>query len=140
MCDKHWTDEQLVARLYGLGPEDGHLDVCEPCAQRWETFRRRHESIRPAEMEAPEEYLAAQRRAIFARLGEKRRRFPRVLVPVLASILLAGIIVVYRASLAPPPTVDKVSDSQLFEDVFRRVSDTEPNAVVPIRSLFEEPK
>jgi hypothetical protein len=140
MYDRHWSDEQLVARLYGIGPEDGHLEVCPSCARRWEAIRCRYESLRPAAIDVPEEYLAAQRRAIRARLGAKRHPFPRVLVPVLVTLLLAAIVIVYKPAPTPPPAAEKASDSQLFDDVFRMVSGTEPNAIGPIRSLFEEQK
>jgi hypothetical protein len=140
MYDKHWSDEELVARLYGVGPDDGHIDVCESCARRWEAVRCRHESLRPAGIEVSGEFLAAQRRAIHARLREKRPPFRRVLVPVLVTLLLAGILIVYRPAPQEPPAVEQVSDSQLFDDVFRMVSGTEPSAVGPIRSLFEEQK
>jgi hypothetical protein len=140
MYDKHWSDEQLVARLYGIGPEDGHLDVCPSCAKRWEAMRCRYESLRPAGIDLSDEYLAAQRRAIQARLGERRHTLPRVLVPVLVTLLLAMIVIVYRPVPTPPPAEVKVSDSQLFDDVFKRVSGTEPSAIGPIRSLFEEQK
>jgi hypothetical protein len=140
MCDKHWSDEQLVARLYGIGPEDSHLELCPSCAKRWEAIRLAYENARPSAIEMSDEYFAAQRRAIRTRLGRKRRTVPRVLVPVLVTLLLAAIVIVYKPSHKPPPTADEISDSQLFEDVFRRVSGTEPSAVVPIRSLFEEQK
>jgi hypothetical protein len=140
MYDKHWSDEQLVARLYGVGPEDGHVEACPSCARRWEAMRRRHESLRPAGIDVSDEYLAAQRRAIRARLGEKRHVLPRVLVPVLVTLLLAMITIVYRSAPEPPQPEQKISDSQLFDDVFKRISGTEPNAIGPIRSLFEEQK
>jgi hypothetical protein len=140
MYDKHWSDEELVARLYGVGPEDGHLGVCDSCARRWEAIRCRYESLRPAGIEVSGEFLAAQRRAIHARLCEKRHPFPRVLVPVLVTLLLAAIVIVYRPAPESLPPAEKVSDAQLFDDVFRMVSDPAPSAVGPIRSLFEEQK
>ncbi len=140
MYSEHWSDDHLIDRLYGIGPEDGHLEKCPPCARRWEAIRRRSESLRQAEIEVSEDHLVAQRRAIRARLGEKRRVLPRVLVPVLATLLLAAIVILDRHAPAPRPAVDKVSDAQLFDDVFNRISGTEPNAMGPIRSLFEEKK
>ncbi len=141
MHDRHWTDDELVARLYGIGPQNGHLDGCPSCAGRFEEISQKHRSFRPAEVDLSEEWLAAQRRAIYGQLGERKRSFPRVLVPVLATLLLAFAIIVYRPArthVAPP--ANRVSDSQLFEDVFRSVSDPSPSAVGPIRSLFEEQK
>ena len=140
MYDKHWSDEEFVARLYGVGPEDGHLDVCESCARRWEAILGRYEKLRPVGIEVSGEFLAAQTRAIHARLREKRHSFPRVLIPVLVTLLLAAVMIVYRPAPESPPPVKKVSDAQLFEDLFSRLSDPAPSAVGPIRSLFEEQK
>jgi hypothetical protein len=140
MYDKHWSDEQLVSHLYGVGPEDGHLETCPSCVQRWELVRRRHENRRSACAEVPAELLAAQRRAIQAGLGEKRHSFRRVLVPVLVTVLLAVVVILSRHAPTPPPAAEKVTDSQLFDDVFSKVSGTEPIAISPIRSLFEERK
>ncbi len=141
MHDRHWTDDELVARLYGIGLQNGHLDGCPSCAGRFEEIRRKNRSMRPAEVDLPEEQLAAQRRAIYARLGEPRRSLSRVLVPVLATLLLVSAIIVNRPARTPvPPPATDISDSQLFEDVFRSVSDSAPSAVEPIRSLFEEQK
>ena len=140
MYDKHWSDEELVARLYGVGPEGDHLEVCDTCARRWEAIRSRYESLRPSGIEVSGKFLAAQRRAIHARLREKRHSFPRMLVPVLVTLLLATVLMVYRPAPEPPPAKERISDSQLFDDVFRMVSDPAPSAVEPIRSLFEEQK
>jgi hypothetical protein len=140
MRDKHWSDEELVAKLYGVGPEDGHLDECESCARRWEAIRGRHKSLRAPAIEVPETFLAAQRRAIHVRLGEKPHAFPRLLYPVLAALLLAMFLVVKRPPPEEPSPARRIPDSQLFDDVFRIVSDTEPSSIGPIRSLFEEQK
>ncbi len=140
MYTEHWSDDQLIDRLYGIGPEDNHLEKCPSCAQRWEAIRRRNESLRSSEIEVSEEHIVAQRRAIRARLGKKRRVLPKVLVPVLATLLLATIVILNNHTPAPRPVVEKVSDAQLFDDVFNRVSGTEPTAMGPIRSLFEEKK
>jgi hypothetical protein len=140
MYDKHWSDEQLVAQLYGVGPEDGHLDSCPSCAERWQAIRLRYECLRPAGIDISDEHLAAQRRAIRARLGKKRHTLPRVLVPVLVTLLLVMMVMVYRPTPTPQPVAEKVSDAQLFDDVFKRISGTEPSAIGPIRSLFEEQK
>ena len=140
MYVKHWSHEELVSRLYGLGPEDGHLDVCDTCARRFEAMQSRYASLHPAGIEVSGAFLAAQRRAIQARLRERRPSFSRVLVPVLVTLLLAVAVIVYRRAPEPMPPVEHVSDSQLFDDIFSRLSDPAPAAVGPIRSLFEEQK
>ena len=47
MYDKHWSDDDLVARLYGVKPEDPHIRECGFCAQRWESVCSRHVSRLP---------------------------------------------------------------------------------------------
>jgi hypothetical protein len=140
MRDRHWSDEELVARLYGVGPEDGHLDECESCKRRWDMIRNRRKGLSAPAIEVSETFLAAQRRAIQSRLGDKPRPFPRVLVPVLAALLLAVLLVVRRPPPEEPPVAHEIPDSQLFNDVFRMVSEAEPSSIGPIRSLFEEQK
>jgi hypothetical protein len=136
MYGKHWSDADLVARLYDVGPEDDHLAACRSCAQRWEAARLRYESLRPAEIGVSEEFLGAQRRAIHARLEARRPSFRLALIPSLAALLLVVILTVTR----PVPqlkVVDQAADSKVFDDVFKLAASTEPNAVGPIRSLFE---
>ncbi len=145
MYDEHWSDDQLIDRIYGVGPADGHLERCPSCARRWEEFRRRNQSLRQVGIELSDEHLAAQRRAIRARLGERRRVLPHVLVPALVTLLLAAIVILDRRAPEPPQpaapeSAEKISDAQLFGDVFNSISGTEPTAIGPIRSLFEEKK
>jgi hypothetical protein len=140
MRETHWTDEELVSRLYGVGPEDGHIDSCPGCAKRWRAMQSKYASLRPAGIDVPAEFLTAQRRAIHARVHAKRTSVMRMLVPALATLLLAAFAILYRPVPETPLKVDKVSDSQLFDDVFSRVSDPAPTAVGAIRSLFEEQK
>jgi hypothetical protein len=140
MHGNHWANDDFIDHLYGVGPEDGHLEACASCAERWEEIRRRHESFPRAIIDVSHESLAAQRRAIFQRIGNKRHHLPRILVPALATLLLVSFLVVNKPSPSRAPAVNQASDSQLFEEVFRRASTPESTAVGPIRSLFEEQK
>ena len=65
----HWTDEQLIDHLYGVGPADGHLDQCELCRDRLTALEVRRQQVSMAEP-VSDDFLAAQRRAIYARLSE----------------------------------------------------------------------
>jgi hypothetical protein len=140
MYDKHWTDEELFARLYDVRPEDEHLAHCASCAQRLDAIRSRYEKLRPPQIDMSPEFLASQRRAIHARTQAKRHAFPRVLVPAVVTLLLAAILIVHRPASLEPPTKPPISDSELFNDVFNRISDPLPSSAGPIRSLFEEQK
>ena len=140
MCDKHWTDDELIARLYDLQPENDHLAKCVSCAQRLDAIRSKYKELRPPQIDVSPEFLAAQRRAIRQQIHTKRKSLPRILVPVIVSLLLAVIVMVYRPASVTPPTKQQISDTELFDDVFNRISDPLPSSAGPIRSLFEEPK
>lgn len=140
MSKRHWSDDDFVARIYGVGPEDGHLHECEICRDRWETILRRRESLVSLDVEVPETLLLTQRNAIRNRLEGRRTAFPKVLVPVLVTLLVAVVLVMYRPAERVPPVSKPVSDAELFNDIFETVSETEPTAMQPIRSLFEERK
>jgi hypothetical protein len=140
MYDKHWTDEELFDRLYEVRPEDDHLAQCISCAQRLDAMRGRYEKLRPPQFDVSPEFLAAQRRAIHARTHIKRHAFPRVLVPVVVTLLLVAFVIVHRPVSVKAPVKQPISDSELFNDVFNRISDPLPSSAGPIRSLFEERK
>lgn len=140
MYDKHWTDDELFERLYELGPENDHLVGCSECARKLTVIRMRYEGLRSVQVDVSPEFLAAQRRAIHARIHKKRHTLPKVLVPVIVTTLVAAIVIVHRPSSVVQPVKQPVSDSELFEDVFNRISDPLPTSAGPIRSLFEERK
>ena len=137
MEDKHWNDDVLVERLYGLGAEDDHLERCTDCRQRWEQILARRESVleRPR---APEAFLAAQRQEIFARLEAVTTESP-VLYFAYAAAVTVVLTVAVVFSLPTPEPMPSVasSDTQVFEEAFSMASSAEPQALAPIRGLFE---
>jgi hypothetical protein len=95
-----------------------------------------HEKTRAAEPEVSTEFLAVQRRAIYRRLGEPHHRFSLRWALSLATVLLVlagGLTLERRRSSAP-----SISDEQLFSDLSAMEQRTEPKAIQPIHSLFEE--
>jgi hypothetical protein len=140
MCDKHWTDDELFARLYDVRPEDDHLAKCVSCARRLDAIRSRYGNQQLPQAGVSPEFLAAQRRAIHARIHAKRHSLPRILVPAIVTLLVAAIVIAYRPGSVTPPAKQPISDSELFDDVFHRISDPLPSSAGPIRSLFEEQK
>ena len=38
MSEIHYTDDQLLDRLYEAGRADGHIEQCEECRVRWEAL------------------------------------------------------------------------------------------------------
>jgi hypothetical protein len=96
-----------------------------------------HEKTRgAAEPDVSPEFLAAQRRAIYRRLGEPRHRFSLRWAFSLAMVVLVlagGLTFERRHSSAA-----SISDEQLFSDLSAMEQRTEPQAIQPIHSLFEE--
>ena len=45
----HWTDDQLIAHLYGVGPDDGHLHDCRDCQSRLSVIEGRQKALRSSE-------------------------------------------------------------------------------------------
>jgi hypothetical protein len=160
VSNQHVSDDALVDRLYGLSGEDheAHLAGCADCARRWDEMRRIRVEIN-ARLTGSEpvstEFLAAQRRRIYARLGESPQTGWKkaAWAPALAATALLAIgIAVYRpvpshgaahvgshvtggAQTAPRPDTD---DAQLFADVYSMEQSSEPSVAAPIHTLFED--
>ena len=138
MRNTHWTDDSFLAALYGAAGEDEHVVACVDCRRRLQSLRQRRALLRATELEVSEEFLAAQRRSIQERLVRRPRRRALRFVPVMAAILLLiAVMVTVRHGPEPPKPAAVVSDEKVFEEVFTLVSDPEPQAVAPIRYLFE---
>jgi hypothetical protein len=135
MTKKHLTIDELVDRLYGVGTGD-HLDSCDQCSERFQQLRERRE-MAAEPVSASYEFLAAQRRDIYARMGERpRARMQWVPALAAAACLLAAGVFVNRpvAQVAKPEIVD----TQLFADVYSMQQSMEPLAATPIDALFEQ--
>jgi|MudIll2142460700_1097286.scaffolds.fasta_scaffold367062_2 anti-sigma factor RsiW len=141
MSGKHYSDDELVARLFGLGPADAHLDSCELCSRRWNQIRDRDQFRRRAEIEVPAELLTAQRRAIYARVERNPRkwRLNRLPLPVAAVLLLLLAFVLFRPTPQEQPA-DVISEDQALQDVFTVASRIDPAGLKPVQSLFEVQK
>lgn len=134
---RHLSDEELIERLYGLG-EDPPA-ACEVCRRRWENLLERRRQILLAAPQAPEAWLAEQRRRIYARL-ERAEIFRGALRPAAAlatlGVVLLGVVL-SLPSPEPQPTL-ATNDSQFCTEIYSLVESPEPRATAPIYSLFEE--
>jgi hypothetical protein len=135
----HLTTDELVDRLYGVGAGD-HLNDCAECSELFQQLRERREmAVEPAPVLPG--FLAAQRRSIYARMGEKPQARMRW-VPALAAaacLLAVGVIVrLPEANHAAPAAKAVVVDPQLFADVYSMEQSMEPLAAKPIDALFEQ--
>jgi anti-sigma factor RsiW len=149
--DDHLTNDEMLDQLYGIGGPEGrsHLTECVACAHRYAGFERKRAELAAAgATELAPSVLAAQRRAVYARLGEAPRTQARLgslvgWTPALAAAaLLAMALFLYRPSTpvisrqATPAHAD-LSDDQLFSDVYSIEESAEPRAAAPIQGLFE---
>jgi hypothetical protein len=164
--NRHLTNDELLNRLYGLGEAEGestlHLRECTGCAERWRAFeRRRAETAAWPDLsgDASNEFLAAQRRSIYARLEERSGGIHVRWAPAVAAgfLLAVGVylsipgpgrhVVPQPANAAytsthnrPAPVAHVVhaemSDEQLFSDVYSMEQSAEPRAAVPLHALF----
>ena len=142
MTGKHWSDDELIARLYGIEPSGTHLEECAECAGRWQQLVAARERV-IAEPAVSEERMTALRRATLERIEQPARPAWRPgFAPVLASLaLLLLALVLTLPAPGPQPTMavsSGPSESELFAEIYTTVETTEPAAVAPIRSLFEE--
>lgn len=135
----HWTEEDFNHWLYGLKDDDGHFAECAAC--RGESDRllaiRRQVTAGP---EVEQDFLAAQRRAIYERLDHpSRRAMPMRWVMSLATVVLViGLSVAFlRPNQAPAPIYTH-ADEQLFSDLTSIEQTSEPRAIQPVHNLFEE--
>lgn len=140
----HWTDDQIIASQYDVGPEDNHLQECAECQARLAAMRANRgmlEQSPAADEDVTFEFLAAQRRKIYARLTEPARWWSglrlRLLAPAAAAILaIAGGLLIYEQR---QPAIDnKISDAQLAQEVSTMAQDSEPLPTAPLQELFEE--
>ena len=134
--NRHFSDDELLDLLYGLAGNDDHLENCPECAARSAAFEKRRQELAQPEP-ALAQFLAAQRRAIYSRLGEQPRTRMKW-APALAAVCLLVIgFVVYRP-MAVPPVHSDAADAKLFSDVYSMEQSTEPQAAAPIHELFED--
>lgn len=144
---EHLTRDELIQRLYGMDTGASHLEGCPECGARYQALEARRAELTAPE-EIPADVLAAQRRAIYSRMGEKPNGF-HAWVPALATAALLALgLYVYQPVAHPHqkiaarkviavPKVD-MGDAQLFSEAVSMELTAEPRAVAPMHGLFEE--
>lgn len=148
--NRHWSDEELIGRLYGAGPEDtarlSHLEMCPQCASRRQELERRREAfVESARMSVVDENLLRDQRAsIWRRLEHARRPWVWRMAPAGATaLLLLFALVLHKPTPQYEPVEvavsvqQQVSDEELFNEIASMVNETTPRAVTPVQGLFE---
>lgn len=142
----HLSQDELLDRLYGLGGDGvAHVWECEECSSRLQALERRRAEAAAAAPAVSNEFLMAQRRAVYSRLDEtapgRARWAPAALAVaflLVMSVFLARPHAAYRPAHAPAagPGVE-LNQEQLFSDLYSMEQSVEPRAAAPIHGLFE---
>ena len=136
---KHYSDEELIDRLYGVGREDSHIEECEWCRERWLQLQGQRHTVLEQPAEVPVELLAAQRKKIRERLEGRPVdgwRFHFAPVAAALSVIVLGLML-SKPAPPPPPTLAS-NDSGLYTEIYSMVESSEPLVAQPIDALFEE--
>lgn len=154
--ERHWQDDDLFRKLYGLAPESGvsdrHLAACRGCSGRWEALQLiRAEYLSEAEAGlVPENRLMEQRKSLWVRIDHPRKFWLAKWAPVAATsmMLAAGLVLLHPDRPAPVSQTGQaerqsngaaqISDAELFSDLSAMASPAAPKAAEPIRALFED--
>ena len=135
----HWTEDDFNNWLYGLKTDASHLATCAECRAESERFAAVRRRV-TAEPEVVSDFLAAQRRAIYERIGHPRynRAAVRWAVSLATVILVFGLSVAYLRPSRPAQPIYTHADEQLFSDLTQIEQTSEPRAIQPMHNLFEE--
>jgi hypothetical protein len=140
---QHWTDDQLIAHLYGVGPEDGHLHNCDECQSRLSAMELRRMHIGADAEEVSPAYLVAQRRRIYTALSARESWWARVAVrrwvPAgAAALALAASVFYYSEQRRRHEHQTAISDAQLAQEVSELSEGPEVSPTAPLKALFVE--
>lgn len=146
---KHWTEDEFLHWLYADSDlsaalnEAVHLNECEQCRTRAEQMAatRRQSATAP---EVSWDFLAAQRRSIYSRLGLEagflgsRSIARRWAVAVASLVCILALSLTMLHTWAGKPDLYTSSDEKLFSDLASIEQSSEPRAIRPIHNLFQE--
>jgi hypothetical protein len=136
MAMEHWSDDDLIRRLYDVGPENAaHLEECSDCGERWRQLRERRRAMLP-DGHVPADLLARQRAAIRERLAAPRRI--ATLAPAAAALFLVIAALLLSGPEPGPQPTRASSDAQFFAEIHSIARSAMPRTATPIRALFEE--
>jgi hypothetical protein len=145
LSDMHWTDEQLIAGLYGVGPKGDHLRTCDSCSSRQALLAENRKAVEAAcsnEQGVRDRFFALQRRAICEKLyagetGASLLGWRRWAPVSLAALLLTGGAAVYQEHHAGQAGRSQLSDAQLALEVSAMSQEWQDQPAAPLQGLFE---
>lgn len=141
----HWTDDELLAHFYGVGPSGSHLDACADCRSRlavMQNSRERMEAAAPPSDGVTSDFLAAQRRAIYERLEQGVPWWSSVSVRrwaagLATACVLGGSLFFYEQNREMRLAQERASDAKLVQEVASMAKDTDTSSMAPLQGLFE---
>jgi hypothetical protein len=133
MEGRHWSRDELIAGLYGIGGGSEHLRECAVCASRMAEMRaRRQRSFTDVILTNAE--LEQQRREWQSRMEAGPAPAAWKVLAGCAALIAIGI------ALSPSPPRVASDDRGLYEDAFVRVASDQLDSFAPIENLFEVKK
>ena len=142
MNGKHWSEDELLDRLYGVSPDDDHLGACAECNERLLALAaRRRAVVSNGETAVNPALLLRQRVAVMDRIDRSTGLFVSwraVTAFAGAGAMVLGFLVYQPQRPKPVVTQTASSDAQFFSEIYSEVEQTEPRAVKPMRRLFED--
>jgi anti-sigma factor RsiW len=136
MGAEHWTEDDLLQHVYGIGTADErHLSACPNCRARLDDMRRQRRAIM-ADSEISNDFLAAQRRSIYQRIGQRASFAPWA--PALAAMLMLLIaLLVFRPGQPGTHPAPNKTDDAVFAEIYSIEQSSEPAATKTMHALFE---
>ncbi len=143
----HATQDELIAYIYH--PENGHIANCSECQRQISAMLAQRARVEAAYCEEPSfDFLAAQRRKIYARLHAPTRwfsglRWPRWAPAALAIVVICGGAAIYQETQTLNPSLhslfgqNKISDAQLAADVSQIADNPIPQPAAPAEALVQ---
>jgi hypothetical protein len=140
---RHWTDDELIDHIYGIGPGDGHLNGCGECRNRFSKMEMQRAMSAAAAAEVGYDFLAAQRRSVYARIVKPARWWRNFHVRRWASALATGGLLAaglfyYENKQRQHQFPDQFADAQLAQEVSNMARDSESSPTAPLQELFEQ--
>jgi hypothetical protein len=142
----HWTDEEMIGYLYGVGPENGHLEHCADCQVRLSAMQTQRQTLESATADNDSvsfDLLAAQRRAIYQRLEQPVRWWSvayvrRLAAGLAAAVVLSGSAYMYQQNRSMEMARERAEDAKLLQEVTAMASmDSGAQSTEPLQGLFE---